>query len=668
LHAVAQDKTTAELQTWLFGEAQAHLTANWNVQGKAWEGILKDALHTGLDYAGREGTPVYCVSDGTVIKVAPGARGHRLEDLSTVAVYSKHADTTFIYLHMNDIAVELNEIVIAGQPMGKIGQRGPATGPHLHFEARPGKQFLAALDVGKTVDPYEATKTARGTLPDATILAEDANDQANNGPLTGKLVFVESSRIESRVKDNSLVVSRLDGSGSRIIYTSRVDTRTEESRTKLNERVCPIIDSESSPQWFPDGRRIAFLGRLTARGDSGGDFTLVVRADRQSPRFEDVRVHIPMKLETDRTKWKRDDKRTLHPYYDIGAGWDVWMMEEDGTGVQQLTQFENCTYFGRTSFKLSPDGKQIAFVRRKNLYSEVWGPFGICLQHESTLPPLCVMEIATRRVTVLSTAKRPFVQNENAEDPTRTYLYDFDFCWSPDGEKIAFSPKGNGNVWVMNKNGSNVHAITQFRPTGKGGSGEMATLEGLIWWPNGRSITFKGKGGVWMVNDDGSDLRRVPESGRYYGISRWFSPDGTRMVFFGHYGGVFNIYWREVHNPQMRLLCRAPSQVYSLDLFLGGQTGDGRGVLGEALPPRRISRPTVQSPVPEAVQDAPPPQVAPKRPSLDKIPRGCSEQDVISLLGQPKGRAGTRRRSILFYDQGTIVVENGKVSSVDMAK
>jgi len=122
--------------------------------------LLSDSRHTGIDFAGPEGTPVYSATDGVVIRVEHGKHCNDLNCLSTVAIYNEATDVTFIYLHMRDIKVKLKDKVRAGARIGAIGSRGPG-GIHLHFEARPGEQFYAALDVRRTTNPYDAAKKAR---------------------------------------------------------------------------------------------------------------------------------------------------------------------------------------------------------------------------------------------------------------------------------------------------------------------------------------------------------------------------------------------------------------------------------------------------------------------------------------------------------------------------
>ncbi|HEY2204279.1 MAG TPA: M23 family metallopeptidase [Pseudonocardia sp.] len=84
--------------------------------------------HYGIDIANRIGTPIYAVTDGTVIESGP-ASGFGLW------VRVRHpGGWTSVYGHINRSLVHEGQKVKAGQQIAEMGNRGQSTGPHLHLE------------------------------------------------------------------------------------------------------------------------------------------------------------------------------------------------------------------------------------------------------------------------------------------------------------------------------------------------------------------------------------------------------------------------------------------------------------------------------------------------------------------------------------------------------
>jgi murein DD-endopeptidase MepM/ murein hydrolase activator NlpD len=89
-------------------------------------------LHAGVDIAAPIGTPVFAPEDGIVLDAGP-ASGFGL------AVYVQHRDGTItLYGHVNQFFVAPGQVVVAGQQIAEVGNRGQSTGPHLHFEVHTG--------------------------------------------------------------------------------------------------------------------------------------------------------------------------------------------------------------------------------------------------------------------------------------------------------------------------------------------------------------------------------------------------------------------------------------------------------------------------------------------------------------------------------------------------
>jgi len=90
-------------------------------------------LHYGIDISGTGyGSPVYAVNNGTVVSFSC----HWSYGICLLINHNNGYYT--LYAHMSKKLVSPGMNVSRGQQIGKIGQTGAATGPHLHFEVYKG--------------------------------------------------------------------------------------------------------------------------------------------------------------------------------------------------------------------------------------------------------------------------------------------------------------------------------------------------------------------------------------------------------------------------------------------------------------------------------------------------------------------------------------------------
>jgi murein DD-endopeptidase MepM/ murein hydrolase activator NlpD len=84
--------------------------------------------HTGLDYAGQIGDPIYAAAPGVVVFSGPmTVRGN--------ATMIDHGWGVFTgYMHQSEMLVKVGDHVEQGQLIGRVGNTGRVEGPHLHFE------------------------------------------------------------------------------------------------------------------------------------------------------------------------------------------------------------------------------------------------------------------------------------------------------------------------------------------------------------------------------------------------------------------------------------------------------------------------------------------------------------------------------------------------------
>ena len=98
-------------------------------------------MHSGVDFRGRTGTPVYAATDGTVnFSGRNGGYGN--------FVRIRHAGGLATgYAHLSRIAVRNGQSVERGQVIGYVGSTGLSTGPHLHYEMYRNGQKIDPLSV-----------------------------------------------------------------------------------------------------------------------------------------------------------------------------------------------------------------------------------------------------------------------------------------------------------------------------------------------------------------------------------------------------------------------------------------------------------------------------------------------------------------------------------------
>lgn len=87
------------------------------------------SYHSGLDIAGGSGTTYVAPADGVVVLAA--AQPFTLEGHLLIIDHGMGLNSAF--LHSSELLVREGETVRQGQPLGKIGATGRATGPHLHW-------------------------------------------------------------------------------------------------------------------------------------------------------------------------------------------------------------------------------------------------------------------------------------------------------------------------------------------------------------------------------------------------------------------------------------------------------------------------------------------------------------------------------------------------------
>jgi TolB protein len=174
---------------------------------------------------------------------------------------------------------------------------------------------------------------------------------------------------------------------------------------------------------------------------------------------------------------------------DINGNLDIFVMNADGTGIQQLTEDESSDF----DPKFSPDGKRIAFTSLRKGYANIY-----------------LMNLDGLTITQVTSGK---------------YM-DFVGSWSPDGNKIVFTSNRSGNydVYWVNADGSELTQVTTYQ----GDDGWP------VFFPDSQTILFVSKrGGVYdlyTMNGDGTDIHQLTTTPEHENFPQ-VSPDGKKIVF-----------------------------------------------------------------------------------------------------------------------------------------
>ncbi|MFW6033649.1 MAG: M23 family metallopeptidase [bacterium] len=122
------------------------ITARFDQHGSYWA-----STHTGVDVAAPYGREVLAASDGQVTYAGwDGNYGFKVE--------ITHPDRTRTwYAHLSSASATAGGSVAAGDVIGHVGSTGNTTGPHLHYEIRPGPDSRRPVDP----EPWMADRGAK---------------------------------------------------------------------------------------------------------------------------------------------------------------------------------------------------------------------------------------------------------------------------------------------------------------------------------------------------------------------------------------------------------------------------------------------------------------------------------------------------------------------------
>lgn len=123
-----------------------------------------ESPHRGIDYGTPMGTPIFASADGTVTYIGRLKEGY---GFYVIITHDEHYST--LYAHLSEILVRDYQKVNKGQVIGRSGNTGNSTGPHLHFELR------------KNNIPIDPKTMLQNVIDTETVTAKPAFDTVKSG-------------------------------------------------------------------------------------------------------------------------------------------------------------------------------------------------------------------------------------------------------------------------------------------------------------------------------------------------------------------------------------------------------------------------------------------------------------------------------------------------------
>ena len=126
LHSYLLDRKVRLASTPSIWPARGWVASGFGYRVSPFTGLKQ--FHQGIDIANRPGTPVIAPANGVVVKVGVDY------SFGKYIVISHGYGITTRYGHLSKILVKRGQRVKRGQVIGRMGNTGRSTGPHLHYE------------------------------------------------------------------------------------------------------------------------------------------------------------------------------------------------------------------------------------------------------------------------------------------------------------------------------------------------------------------------------------------------------------------------------------------------------------------------------------------------------------------------------------------------------
>jgi Tol biopolymer transport system component len=262
---------------------------------------------------------------------------------------------------------------------------------------------------------------------------------------------------------NTIAFSSLrDGNDE--IYVIDIDGSGERQLTNG-----PAFDT--APAMSPDRRSIAFAS------DRSGQMQIHVMA----PNGSGVRNLSSSEFFDFYPSWFHDGSRILFQRLDPASGFDLWVMNADGSDQRRLTSLPANEVGG----SVSPDDSTVLFTGNNGASRDLW-----------TVPADGGTPINITAGTCIA-----------GTDPCQLAT-DFQQSWTPEGRIVFYSDRsGAAGIWTVAADGTDPRLVVELG---------LATVGAPSVSPNGKWITFisdlddpGAARSTYTVRSDGTQLRRL---------------------------------------------------------------------------------------------------------------------------------------------------------------
>lgn len=98
-------------------------------------------MHDGIDFTAPVGTEIYATGNGRIAEIERSRGGY-----GNCIVIDHGFGYKTLYAHLSKIDVKQGQKVVRGQVIGKVGNTGKSTAPHLHYEVHKGKSAIDPIN------------------------------------------------------------------------------------------------------------------------------------------------------------------------------------------------------------------------------------------------------------------------------------------------------------------------------------------------------------------------------------------------------------------------------------------------------------------------------------------------------------------------------------------